>query len=81
LGAMKSLIYSFKADNTYLANGTISGKWQYNAKKKSIELLVNGVIKSTITTLQNKKFIMVLVADKSAPKEVSSLEIHFKPKA
>ena len=80
MGQMKSLDYTFKSDNTYLANGTISGKWQYNAKKKSIELLVNGILKSTITSLQSKKLVMILNADKSAPKEVTKLEIYFKPK-
>ena len=81
MGQMKSLTYTFKADNTYLANGrTVSGKWQYNSKKKNIELLVNGVLKSTITTLQSKKIIMVLNLDKSGPKEMGKLEIYFKPK-
>jgi hypothetical protein len=80
MGPMKSLTYSFKADNTYLANGTVSGKWQYNAKKKNIELLVNGILKSTITTLQSKKMAMILNADSSAPKDVPKLEIYFKPK-
>lgn len=80
MGPMKSLTYTFKADNTYLANGIVSGKWQYNAKKKNIELFVNGILKSTITTLQSKKIVMILNADKSAPKEVAKLEIYFKPK-
>ena len=80
MGQMKSLTYTFKADNTYLANGTVSGKWQYNSKKRNIELLVNGVLKSTITSLHSKKMIMVLNVDKSAPKEIGKLEIYFKPK-
>ncbi|WP_264521477.1 hypothetical protein [Flavobacterium sp. N1994] len=80
MGQMKSLTYTFKSDNTYLANGTISGKWQYNSKKKNIELLVNGVLKSTITSLEKKKIVMILNVDKSAPKEMGKLEIYFKPK-
>ena len=81
MGPMKSLVYTFKTDNTYMANGTVSGTWKFNAKKKCVELYLNGVLKSTITTLQNKKLIMILNADKSAPKTISSLEIYFKPKA
>jgi hypothetical protein len=80
MGQMKSLTYTFKADNTYVANGTVSGKWQYNSKKKNIELFVSGVAKSTITTLQSKKIVMVLNVDKAAPKEIGKLEIYFKPK-
>jgi hypothetical protein len=80
LGPIKSLEYSFKADGTYVGNKTVTGKWQFNAKKKCIELYVKGVLKSTITTLQNKKIVMVLNTDKSAPKESSKLEIYFKPK-
>lgn len=81
LGQMKSLEYTFKADGTYLANKTVSGKWQFNAKKKCVELYLNGVLKSTITSLQSKKVVMQLNADKSAPKDLKSLEIYFKPKA
>ncbi|WP_293872042.1 hypothetical protein [Flavobacterium sp.] len=80
MGQMKSLTYSFKADHTYLANGTVSGKWQYNSKNKNIELFAGDVLKSTITTLKSKKMVMVLNADKSGPKEMSALEIYFKQK-
>lgn len=80
MGQMKALEYSFKADGTYLANKTVSGKWQFNAKKKCVELYLNGVLKSTITTLQSKKVVMKLNADKSAPQNIQSLEIYFKPK-
>lgn len=79
MGQMKSLEYTFKADGTYLANKTVSGTWKYNAGKKSIDLFVNGILKSTITTLQSKKTIMVLSPDKSAPK-MGKFEIYFKPK-
>lgn len=78
---MKSLEYSFKSDGTYLGNKTVTGKWQFNTKKKCIELYVNNILKSTITSLQSKKIVMKLNADKSAPKEIGKLEIYFKPKA
>jgi hypothetical protein len=80
MGQMKRLSYTFKTDHTYLANNTISGKWQYNTKKKNIELFVNGSLKSTITNLQSQKMAMVLNADVNAPKEIAKIEIHFKPK-
>lgn len=80
LGQMKSLEYTFKADGTYLANKTMSGTWKLNPKKKSIELYLNGTLKSTIIALRSKKVIMKLNADKSAPKDIQSLEIYFKPK-
>ena len=80
MGDMKSLQYVFKADNTYIANDVASGKWKYNEKKKRIELYLNGVLKSSITTLQSKKMVMTLNTDKSAPKEIGKLEIYFKPK-
>jgi hypothetical protein len=80
MGQMKTLEYTFKADGTYLANKTVSGKWQFNARKKCVELYLNGALKSTITTLQSKKAVMVLNADKSAPKDLKTLEIYFKPK-
>ena len=80
LGQMKALIYSFKADNTYTLNGQTRGTWQYNAKKKSIELFQSNILRSTIVTLQSKKIVMTLNSDKSAPKEVSKLEIYFSPK-
>ena len=80
MGQMQALEYSFKADGTYLANKTVSGKWQFNAKKKCVELYLNGVLKSTISSLQSKKMVMVLNVDKSAPKNIKTLEIYFKPK-
>ena len=81
MGQMKSLEYVFKADGTYIGNKSVTGKWQFNAKKKSIELYVNNILKSTITSLQNNKIVMKLNADKSAPKEIGKLDIYFKPKA
>lgn len=79
MGQMKSLQYSFKSDGTYIAQKNIQGNWKYNAKKKCIDLFLNGVLKSTIITLQNKKFVMVLAPDKAAPKG-TTFEIYFKPK-
>lgn len=80
MGQMKSLEFTFTADGNYLGNKIIKDKWKFNAKKKCIELYEKGVLKSTITTLQSKKIVMVLNADKSAPKNVTQLEIYFKPK-
>ena len=79
MGQMKSLEYTFKTNGTYLGNKTVSGTWKYNAKKKNIDLFVNGILKSTITTLQNKKITMVLSPEKSAPK-MGKFEIYFKLK-
>ena len=80
MGQIESLQYEFKADGSFLANKTVTGKWQFNAKKKCIELYLNGVLKSTITTLQSKKIVMILNVDKSAPKNMGKFEIYFKPK-
>ena len=80
MGQMKSLIYTFKADGTYLMNNK-SGKWQFNEKKKCVELFLDGTLKSTITSLQNKKIVMILNPDKSAPKGMGKFEIYFKSKA
>lgn len=80
LGQMESLQYDFKADGTFIGNKTVTGKWQFNAKKKCVELYLNGILKSTITTLQSKKVVMILNTDKSAPKAMGKLEIYFKPK-
>jgi hypothetical protein len=81
MGQMKSLEYTFKADGTYVGNKTVTGKWLFNAKKKCIELYLNGILKSTITSLQSKKIVMILNVDKSAPKGIGKLEIYFKSKA
>lgn len=79
MGQMKTLEYSFKADGTYLANKTATGNWKFNAQKKQIELYLDGILKSTITSLQSKKMVMVLATDKAAPKG-SKFEIYFKLK-
>lgn len=79
MGQMKSLKYTFKADGTYQMNDK-SGKWQFNEKKKCIELFLDGTLKSTITSLQNKKIVMILNPDKSAPKGMGKFEIYFKSK-
>jgi hypothetical protein len=79
MGQMKSLKYTFKADGTYLLNDK-AGKWKFNAKKKCVELYLDETLKSTITTLQSKKIVMVLAPDKAAPKGSGKFEIYFKPK-
>lgn len=83
MGKMQSLEYTFKADGTFIGNKTASGTWKYNARQKSIELYQDAALKSTITSLQANKFIMVLNIDEATPtpKGVKTLQIYFKPKA
>lgn len=80
MGQMKELIYTFKADNTYIMNKGKIGQWKYNAQKKCINLFLNGVLKSTIIKLQAKSFVMALSPDKNAPKGIKDFQIFFKPK-
>lgn len=79
LGPMQSLKYAFKADGTYTMNDKNPGTWKFNAKKKVVELYVDGALKSTITSLQSKKAVMILTANPATPK--GKIEIYFKPKA
>lgn len=81
MGKMKQLEYTFKADNTYTLNKDKSGQWKYNEKKKCIDLFQDGKLRSTITTLKPKSFVMVLPLDKTAPKGIKIFQIFFKPKA
>jgi hypothetical protein len=81
LGQIKSIECTFKADKTYLFNKDKTGTWEYNAKKKCIELFMNGALRSTITTLKNKEIVMTVNPDKEMPKGVKDLQIFFKPKA
>lgn len=81
MGKMKQLEYTFKADKTYTLNKDKSGQWKYNEKKKCIDLYQDGKLRSTITTLKQKNFVMILTPDKSTPKGIKTFEIFFKPKA
>ncbi|MGC4039333.1 MAG: hypothetical protein QM710_00665 [Flavobacterium sp.] len=81
MGQMKKMEYVFKADNTYTLNKDKSGQWKYDEKKKCIELFQDGKLRSTITSLKEKSFVMTLNPDKAAPKGVKDFQIFFKPKA
>jgi hypothetical protein len=80
MAEMKSLEYTFKLDGTFSGAKDVKGTWKYNSKQKSIGLYQNGALKSTISSLQSKKMIMILNIGDAAPKGVQSLEIHLKPK-
>jgi hypothetical protein len=76
---IKSLQYTFKANHTYLLKQVV-GNWEYNEKKKCVELYLNKELKSVITKLDSKSAVMTLNASKSTPKGSPKFEIYFKPK-
>ena len=71
----------FNSDGSYTTSkSTTKGKWNFDTKKKYVELRMNNKLTSRIISIDEKEFVMVLVSDADGPKGMPDLEIHFIPK-
>jgi hypothetical protein len=78
--------YEFIKDKTFLitnkdAKDKTKGTWNYDTKKKIITLIINGNSKSTIISLKDGEFVMLVDTKQATPDDPMEIKTVYKIKS